>query len=39
MNHLLIIGAGGLGQMMKEVALSIGYEQVFFWTMQLKGQI
>lgn len=37
MNHLLIIGAGGLGQMMKEVALSIGYEQVFFLDDAAKG--
>lgn len=37
MNHLLIIGAGGLGQMIKEVALSIGYGKVSFLDDAAKG--
>ena len=30
MNRLLILGAGGFGQMAKETALELGYEQVVF---------
>ena len=30
MKHLLILGAGGFGQMAKETALELGYEQVVF---------
>ena len=30
MKNLLILGAGGFGQMVKETALMLGYEQVVF---------
>ena len=30
MKRLLILGAGGFGQMAKETALELGYEQVVF---------
>ena len=30
MRSLLILGAGGFGQMIKETALALGYEKVVF---------
>ena len=30
MNNLLILGAGGMGDMIQETALQIGYESVAF---------
>ena len=30
MRKLLIIGAGGFGQMIKETAVELGYEEVVF---------
>ena len=30
MKRLLILGAGGFGQMVKETALLLGYEEVVF---------
>lgn len=39
MKRLLILGAGGFGQMIKETAELLGYEEVFFWTMRQKLQM
>ena len=30
MNRLLILGAGGFGQMVKETAAALGYEEIVF---------
>lgn len=38
MKSLLILGAGGFGQMVKETAGMLGYEEVvFFWMTRQRG--
>ena len=37
MRSLLILGAGGFGQMVKETALQLGYENVVFLDDAAKG--
>ena len=34
MKSLLILGAGGFGQMVKETAIQLGYERSYFLTMR-----
>ncbi len=38
MKSLLILGAGGFGQMVKETALELGYEKVVFLDDTAKGE-
>ena len=39
MKRLLILGAGGFGQMIKETAGLLGMMRCFFWTMRQKLQM